>query len=80
MQSPAHVFQVAVVEEGVAVELHPHADLLDADGSDLSNGVPGNEKKSVGGEGGAGLPLKAASAAAAGGRRRLTCSGAQRYP
>ena len=48
VQSPAHVFQVAVVEEGVAVHLHPHTDLLDADGSDLSDGIPGRE----GGDGG----------------------------
>lgn len=43
MHGPPHVLQVAVIEECVAVHLHPHPDLLDADRPDLRDGVAGEE-------------------------------------
>lgn len=44
MKSPSHILQIAVIQEGVAVHLHPHTDLLNADGSNLRDGIPGNNK------------------------------------
>lgn len=37
---PAHVFEVAVVEESGAVEFHPQTQFLHADGADLRQNVP----------------------------------------
>jgi len=39
IERPADVFQVSVVEEHVGIFLHPHANLLHADGAYLRLGV-----------------------------------------
>lgn len=45
MHCPANILQVAVIEEGVTVQLHPHSNLLNTNSSDLSNGITGKYKR-----------------------------------
>lgn len=45
VHGPAHIFKITVVKKSIAVHFHPHADLLDADCSDLCYRITKGRKK-----------------------------------
>lgn len=44
MHCPANILQVAVIEEGITVQLHPHSNLLNTNSSNFSNGITGKDE------------------------------------
>ena len=47
MHRPSNVLQITVVEKCVAVQLHPHPNLLDADRPDVGYSIAEEEKRGL---------------------------------
>lgn len=45
MKSPANIFQVTVVQEGITIHFHPYSNFFNTNGSNLSNSITREENQ-----------------------------------